>query len=47
MEKSHYTVKKIKSSEHNNFAQKDILGIHLHGITEIGHSLESYMHPMY
>ena len=28
MEKSQYTVKKIKSSEHNNFAQKDILGIH-------------------
>jgi glyoxalase family protein len=28
MEKSQYTVKKIKSSEHNNFAQNDILGIH-------------------
>jgi glyoxalase family protein len=28
MEKSDYTVKKIKSSEHNNFAQKDIFGIH-------------------
>jgi glyoxalase family protein len=28
MEKSQHTVKKIKSSEHNTFAQKDILGIH-------------------
>jgi glyoxalase family protein len=28
MEKSHYTVKKIKSNEHNNSAQKDVLGIH-------------------
>ena len=28
MEKSQYTVKKIKSSEHNNFTQKDILSIH-------------------
>src|ERR671935_2731063 len=28
MEKSQYTVKKINSTEHNNFAQKDILGIH-------------------
>src|ERR671926_382012 len=28
MEKSQYTGKKIKSSEHNSFTQKDILGIH-------------------
>lgn len=28
MEKSQYTVKKIYSTEHDNFAQEDILGIH-------------------
>ena len=28
MEKSQYTVKKINSTEHDNFAQEDILGIH-------------------
>src|SRR6188472_4252384 len=41
MEKSQYTVKKIKSSEHNNFAQNDILGIH--HVTAIASDPQKYV----